>query len=193
MRWLPQNWRQSPEHWPWPAQGLGALLLGGLLLLATGPLWLNEALGAWRAACLAEDELHQQVQGMAQSNATLDDWRAHHRQLLETLEGLQQRLPGEAELPAMLARLEQLAQAQGLQLLKVQVLDAQSRDTHLEQSLQVQLRGDYHSLTRWLAALAEPSLGLHATGLSLQPVAGEGEGLDIHLQLLSQRRSGEVP
>ncbi|MCL7461804.1 type 4a pilus biogenesis protein PilO [Pseudomonas sp. NW5] len=192
MKLRPETWRSSPEHWPLPAQLLAALLLGSLLVLGVGAFWLEDALARWQLDQQTDAELRQQVAVLQAQGTDLERWRAHHRRLRVQLEGLQQPLPEENALPALLATLEQQAEAHGLQLRKVQVLESSGTERCPGQPLQVQLRGEYHALGRVLVALAEPALGLHATALSLQPAADAAPQLDIQLQLLSQQRCAEV-
>ncbi|ATE60493.1 hypothetical protein [Thauera sinica] len=95
-----------------------------------------------------------------------------------------QRFPGEAELPARLGRLYAAAQAQGVEIRRVDYRITPEPATPLKRVvLALPVRGDFPHIHAWLSAVLVDMPELALEGLSIKRAGGEANTLETEIRL----------
>ncbi|CAK9891786.1 hypothetical protein PS652_04650 [Pseudomonas fluorescens] len=103
--------------------------------------------------------------------------------------------------PAVFETLSRLAEAHGVAIEQLQVLEASHAEHYLELPLQLRLRGTFSALAAFFAELAAQPRLVTVHGLSLKPADAQLMHMELHvrsyrhhsLQALAQREQPEAP
>ncbi|GHB20434.1 type 4a pilus biogenesis protein PilO [Salinicola rhizosphaerae] len=156
LRELP--WREldvkEAGSWPLALQGLVALaaLVGAAWLaqwlLAASPREMHHRLTAQEAEALTRFEtLSYQAVNLPAMQAQMDELQARMQRVLE-------RLPSDAEVPALLDAISDAAREQQLDIDSLKLRPTVEQEFYLEQPFDIQVRGDYHQIAAFLARVA---------------------------------------
>lgn len=140
--------------WPRYLRLACAALLAALLLALAWPAQLGELVARWQAA-QAHTQALRAAHGQAQARADqLPRLRAQLKDVAATLASLEQQLPRQQEMAALLSAINQAGLARGLrfELFKPGVPAPQAH--YVAMPIAVRVRGGYHAIGAFMADLA---------------------------------------
>ena len=124
--------------------------------------------------------------------ARLPQLRAQIQELEEKAEAAEKKLPKTKELPLLIETLSDLARQNSVTIANFSQSGASTRDYFVEVNYTLQIRGSYHSIGRFLTALALQERIFHSRNLTLSPQSGgaAGETVSGQFQLVAFQYKG---
>ncbi|TXR51867.1 type 4a pilus biogenesis protein PilO [Reinekea thalattae] len=203
------SWRQPATWLFWHQLVLGLVVLGLLnLLLYQGVIQPRQS--RLKQAAVLQAELKQQYVSQWQPLSTVDELAKQLQQQTEQWQQLQQRYLNSISMAELIARVSAISYQQGLAVVEIapldkapldkvpldkapidkQPLDAVLSVEYQEIRLSIHIRGSYHQLGHFVAALAEQQPLMNLTDVVIeQSVFGSEtashEWLDIHATVKS--------
>lgn len=140
--------------WPLPVRLVCAALAGTLVAAPVHIAWLA-GLGAAIQAAQSEEARLRAAYLSAQAKARqLPQWRAQQRQASAELVLLEQQLPDQQAMAALLTQINAAGQSRGLQFSLFKPGAARPQAPYVALPIAIQLRGGYHAMGALLADLA---------------------------------------
>jgi type IV pilus assembly protein PilO len=160
----PGQWPSAPRLAAWAVALVLTLLLGWVLLLAQA----LEALDAARARELALKDTYRAKLAQA---VQIHPLRQQKQAVQERVDRLEQQLPDQAEMDALLSGINQAGLARALSFELFKPGPVQLRDYHADMPITIRVTGRYHDLGGFAADLARlPRIvSIQDIQLTLQP------------------------
>lgn len=160
----PGQWPSAPRLAAWAGALVLALMLGWMLLLAQAA----DALDAARARELALKDTYRAKLAQA---VQIDALRQQKQAVQERVDRLEQQLPDQAEMDALLSGINQAGLARALSFELFKPGPVQLRDYHADMPITIRVTGRYHDLGGFAADLARlPRIvSIQDIQLTLQP------------------------
>ncbi|WP_338680576.1 pilus assembly protein PilP [Janthinobacterium sp. TB1-E2] len=160
---------KTASLWPLPARLACAALAGTLVAALLHVVWLAGLMAAVQAAQGEEGRLRTDYLAAQARAKQLPQWRAEQRQAGAELALLEQQLPDQQAMAALLTDINAAGQARGLQFSLFKPGVARPQAPYVALPIAIQLRGGYHAMGALLADLARlPRIvTVHALALTL--------------------------
>lgn len=193
------DWRdldvKEAGSWPWLLKVLSCCL--ALLAALSVMVWLviSDQRDAFMAAQRQEVRLLSEYRSRASEAAFLPEMREQ----LATLEGqvaqLRTMLPTDAQIPALLDSISGAAVDNRLTIETIRLRPALTQAHYVEQPLDIQVRGGYHQLARFIADIASLPRMVTQHDFTLEPNEGRGDTLRLSLLACTYRyvEEGDQP
>ena len=161
--------------WPVPLKTLCFALAALLALLGGYAFVLSDQRAELAAGERREPALRREVAAKQQHAAVLSTLGAEREQASATLTTMLQRLPARTEVPGLIEDISRAAHANDLRVDRIQLTDERPAGLYSELPIAIVVRGGYHQLGAFAAALAGlPRLvTLHDFDLAASEGAGE--------------------
>ncbi|WP_235041420.1 type 4a pilus biogenesis protein PilO [Vreelandella profundi] len=179
------DWRgldvKEAGSWPW----LLKVMSCGLTLLATlgVMLWLTvgEQRDAFMAAQRQEVRLLSEYRSRVSEAAFLPERRDQLAALKAQVARFHTMLPSDAEIPSLLDSISDAAADNRLMIDTIWLRPSLEKPHYIEQPLDIQVRGGYHQLARFIADIASLPRMVTQHDFTLAPVEGHGDMLQLSL------------
>lgn len=160
---------KTASLWPLPARFACAALAGALVAALLHVVWLDGLMAAVQVAQGEEGRLRTDYLAAQARAKRLPQWRAQQRQAGAELALLEQQLPDQQAMAALLTDINAAGQARGLQFSLFKPGAARPQAPYVALPIAIQLRGGYHAMGALLADLARlPRIvTVHALALTL--------------------------
>ncbi|OEZ74478.1 pilus assembly protein, PilO [Janthinobacterium sp. HH103] len=160
---------KTASLWPLPARLACAALAGMLVTALLHVTWLDGLMAAVRLAHSEEARLRADYLAAQARAKQLPRWRAEQRQAGAELALLEQQLPDQQAMAALLTDINAAGQSRGLQFSLFKPGAARPQAPYVALPITIQLRGGYHAMGALLADLARlPRIvTVHALALTL--------------------------
>ncbi|OEZ79875.1 pilus assembly protein, PilO [Janthinobacterium sp. HH106] len=160
---------KTASLWPLPARLACAALAGMLVTALLHATWLDGLMAAVRLAHSEEARLRADYLAAQARAKQLPRWRAEQRQAGAELALLEQQLPDQQAMAALLTDINAAGQSRGLQFSLFKPGAARPQAPYVALPITIQLRGGYHAMGALLADLARlPRIvTVHALALTL--------------------------
>ncbi|CAM3476688.1 type 4a pilus biogenesis protein PilO [Halomonas sp. AOP12-C2-37] len=179
------DWRgldvKEAGNWPWL---LKVLSCGVTLLVTLGVmLWLtvSEQRDAFMAAQRQEVRLLSEYRSRVSEAAFLPERRDQLAVLEAQVAHFHTMLPRDAEIPSLLDSISDAAADSRLIIDTIWLRPALEQPHYIEQPLDIQVRGGYHQLARFIADIALLPRMVTQHDFTLAPVEGHGDMLQLSL------------
>ena len=155
--------------WPLPARLACAALAGMLVTALLHAAWLDGLMATVRLAHSEEARLRADYLAAQARARQLPRWRAEQRQASAELALLEQQLPDQQAMAALLTDINAAGRSRGLQFSLFKPDAARPQAPYVALPITIQLRGGYHAMGALLADLARlPRIvTVHALALTL--------------------------
>ncbi|AYM74424.1 hypothetical protein D9M09_00335 [Janthinobacterium agaricidamnosum] len=160
---------KTASLWPLPARLACAALAGMLVAALLHATWLDGLMAAVRLAHSEEARLRADYLAAQARAKQLPQWRAEQRQAGAELALLEQQLPDQQAMAALLTDINAAGRSRGLQFSLFKPGAARPQAPYVALPITIQLRGGYHAMGALLADLARlPRIvTVHALALTL--------------------------
>ncbi|MCC7704168.1 pilus assembly protein PilP [Janthinobacterium sp. GW460P] len=160
---------KTASLWPLPARLACAALAGMMVAALLHATWLDGLVAAVRLAHSEEARLRADYLASQARAKQLPQWRAEQRQAGAELALLEQQLPDQQAMAALLTDINTAGQSRGLQFSLFKPGAARPQAPYVALPITIQLRGGYHAMGALLADLARlPRIvTVHALALTL--------------------------
>lgn len=160
---------KTASLWPLPVRLACAALAGALVAALLNATWLTGLSAAVQVAQGEEGRLRTDYLAAQARASQLPQWRAQQRQAGAELALLEQQLPDEQAMAALLTDINAAGQVRGLQFSLFKPGAARPQAPYVALPIAIQLRGGYHAMGALLADLARlPRIvTVHALALTL--------------------------
>jgi len=178
--------------WPFLLQLICSLLVLGITF--AGMYWY---LGVPKAeeleqAKAEETRLIRDYRSKAAQVARLDVMREEMAILEERMGRLREMLPTGAEVPSLIDNISEAAINNQLSIEFIRLRNPISQEFYVEQPFDIRVRGDYHRIAEFLAAIASLPRIVTQHDLTLEPMEGAG-GQRLQLSMLARTYSYRQP
>ena len=178
--------------WPFLLQLICCLLVLGITF--AGMYWY---LGVPKAeeleqAKAEETRLIRDYRSKAAQVARLDVMREEMAILEERMGRLREMLPTGAEVPSLIDNISEAAINNQLSIEFIRLRNPISQEFYVEQPFDIRVRGDYHRIAEFLAAIASLPRIVTQHDLTLEPMEGAG-GQRLQLSMLARTYSYRQP
>ena len=160
---------KTASLWPLPVRLACAALAGALVAALLHAVWLAGLMAAVQLAQGEEGRLRADYLAAQARAKQLPQWRAQQRQAGAELALLEQQLPDQQAMAALLTDINAAGQSRGLQFSLFKPGAARPQAPYVALPIAIQLRGGYHAMGALLADLARlPRIvTVHALALTL--------------------------
>lgn len=168
-------------NWPWLLKVLSGCLV---LLAALGMmLWLvvSGQRDAYIAAQRQEVRLLSEYRSKASEAAFLPQIREQLADLEKQMARLRTTLPTTVEIPSLLDSISDAAVDNRLTIETIRLRPTLAQPLYVEQPLDIQVRGGYHQLARFMADMASLPRMITQHDFILEPSEGRGDTLRLSL------------
>lgn len=185
---LREQWRQLSEL-PWreldvKEAGTWPVSLQSLIALAVllGSTWTTQWLLAsaprdtHRQLVVEEQQALQRFETLSYQAVNLPAMERQMSELRARMQSVLEMLPSDAEVPALLDAISDAAREQQLDIDSIKLRPAVAKDFYVEQPFDIQVRGDFHQISAFLARVAAMPRIVTLHDFTLTP-------LDGHLRL----------
>jgi type IV pilus assembly protein PilO len=179
------DWRDLDvkEAGGWPR--LLKVLSGCLALLASLSVMMWLVVSEQREALMAAQRDEVRLLSEYRSKASEAAFLPEMREQLAALEGqmarLRTMLPTGAEIPSLLDSISDAAVDSRLTIETIRLRPTLTQTHYVEQPLDIQVRGGYHQLARFIADIASLPRMVTQHDFTLEPVEGRGDTLRLSL------------
>lgn len=179
------DWRdldiKEAGGWPWLLKVLSCLL--ALLVALSVMAWLvvSDQRDALASAQRQEVRLLSEYRSKASEAAFLPEMREQIASLEAQMASLRTMLPTDAEIPSLLDSISDAAVDNRLSIETIRLRPTQSQPHYVEQPLDIQVRGGYHQLARFVADISALPRIVTQHDFSLEPVEQRGDTLRLSL------------
>lgn len=153
------NWlgalQQTPSAWPWPMQGVAALLTATLVLLLAWLTVLRSQPEERGKEQVRQTQLQQQYRERLQAVAALPALRAQVAVMEQQQHAHPALKPAPANVQGLLAALHRAGGTQGLHMEQLQPGKEKKMDRQARQMLGFRVRGEYPAMEGFLRALPD--------------------------------------
>ncbi len=155
---------------------LGVVLI--LIVLAFVSLFALPAYQQWDALQAESRQLDSEIAQKRVLAANLAEYKAEYARLEEELKQALTRLPNQSEIPSLLTSLAGLAKENGLEVQSFKPLAEVPKGFYAEVPAEMSLRGNYHEVARFAAAVSALPRIVNISNLSLsKPVMVDNEAV----------------
>ncbi|MFB9866795.1 type 4a pilus biogenesis protein PilO [Vreelandella sulfidaeris] len=167
----------------WPFLLKVACCCLALIVALSVMIWFvgSEHREAFREAQRQEIRLLGEYRSKVSEAAFLPEMREKLAALEAQVAQLRTMLPTDAEIPSLLDSISDAAVENRLTIETIRLRPTLAQADYIEQPLDIQVRGDYHQLARFVADIASLSRMVTQHDFSLEPVEGRGETLRLSL------------
>lgn len=179
------DWREldikEAGRWPWLLKVLVCCL--ALLVALSVMMWLvvSEQREALKSAQRQEVRLLSDYRSKASEAAFLPEMREELASLEAQMSRLRTMLPTDAEIPSLLDSISDAAIDNRLTIENIRLRSTLTQPHYIEQPLDIQVRGGYHQLARFLADITSLPRIVTLHDFSLEPVELRGDALRLSL------------
>jgi type IV pilus assembly protein PilO len=178
--------------WPAPVKAIVALIVFGLFLGGGYWFFIKDQYVALDRVKQEEQQLRERYENKAYQVANLEVFKSQMVEMEETFGALVRQLPSETEVPGLLEDITNTALGSGLDLQEVQLQGERQRDFYSELPINIRVAGTYHELATFVSSVAGLPRIVTLHDLSISPVSGDGERLNMQVLARTYRyRAGE--
>jgi type IV pilus assembly protein PilO len=186
-----QRWRmlieRHPGNWPRLLQYALCLLLFGIPLLTGWQISLKQTQAQHRQRAQEEQQQKQRYLQKLQQVSTLSQWQTQRAMLQQRILQHQQELFDHGDFQLLLGEVATLANRHQLLLAHAKPAPLATQKQIQARALQISLRGGYHDIGRFAAALATTARPLFLGDLQLRADTNEHELLQLDASIRSYR------
>jgi len=146
------------EQWANLPQNQRYAIIFGVVLLIVGGYWYFFHTDTTRRLDRAQNKLRklsQEKRQQVEYVARLAQYEAKFNQLQQDLNEARSQLPDEADVPQLLAQLDNNARNSGLTIVKFEPKPEQPRDFYAEVGVSMNVRGSYHEIGTFVDAVGK--------------------------------------
>lgn len=190
------DWRdldiKEAGGWPWLLKVLSGCLALLVALSVTGWLVVSEQRDALNIAQHQEVRLLSEYRSNVSEAAFLPTVREQLASLEAQITRMRTMLPTNAEIPTLLDSISDAAVDNRLTIETIRLRPTLTQPYYIEHPLDIQVRGDYHQLARFIADMGALPRIVTQHDFSLEPIEQRGDMLRLSLLARTYSIRGDI-